>query len=416
MAGKLTAAAVAKTKEPGRYGDGDGLYLLVQDGPRKSWVFRYKIGGRERFMGLGSADTVALAEAREKTQALRKLLAQGIDPLDHRKEQDQAAKRQAALDEAKRMTFRECAEAYIAAHQAGWRNEKHRQQWTNTLATYAYPVFGDLPVSAVDLPLVLKVLEPIWQGKTETASRLRGRIEVVLDWATVRSYRIGENPARWRGTLDKLLPKRAKVQRVEHHAALPYGEMPAFMADLRSRKALAALALEFTILTATRTSETLLAQWDEIDMAGRVWTIPAERMKMGREHRAPLSGRCLEILGEMAKLRPAGDDGATFVFPGQRPGRPLSGMVFLMLLRRMGRDDLTGHGFRSSFRDWAAERTNYPNHVVEMALAHAVGDKVEAAYRRGDLFEKRRRLMEAWAGYCAQAPAKGEVVPLGASR
>jgi len=411
MAGKLTATAVAKVKEPGRYGDGGGLYLEVKPSGGKSWAFRFMLAGRSREMGLGPADAVTLAEAREKAQEARKLLQQGIDPLEQRKAQEAAA----CLEQAKVMTFQECAEAYIAAHEAGWRNPKHRQQWANTLATYAYPVFGGLPVQDVDLPLVLKVLEPIWHGKTETASRLRGRIESILDWATVRGFRQGENPARWRGHLAKLLPQRAKVQKVEHHAALPYDELPAFMVQVRQRPALAALALEFCILTATRTSETLGARWEEIDLSAAVWTIPGERMKAGNDHRVPLSGRALEILDEMAKLRPA-DDGAAFVFPGQRPGKPLSGMVFLMLLRRMERADLTGHGFRSTFRDWAAERTNYQNHVVESALAHVVGDKVEAAYRRGDLFEKRRRLMDAWAGYCMAPPAKGEVVPLGASR
>lgn len=410
MAGKLTATAVAKVKEPGRYGDGGDLYLEVKPSGGKSWSLRYMLRGKSREMGLGPIDAVTLAEARQKAQEARKLLQQGVDPLEHRKAQEAAAK----AKEARVMTFRQCAEAYIAAHKAGWRNEKHRAQWSATLETYAYPVFGDLAVAAVDLPLVLKALEPIWETKTETASRLRGRIEVVLDWATVRGFRQGENPARWRGTLDKLLPKRSKVQRVEHHAALPYAEMPTFMAELRHRNALAALALEFCILTATRTSETLLARWAEIDMAAKVWVIPADRMKVGKEHRVPLSGRVLSILGEVAKLRPPHDDGSAFVFPGQRQGRPLSGMVFLMLLRRMGRGNLTGHGFRSTFRDWAAERTTFAREVAEAALAHAVGDKVEAAYRRGDLFEKRRRLMEAWAGYCASPPAKGEVVPLGA--
>ena len=309
------------------------------------------------------------------------------------------------LNAAKAMTFRDCAARYIASHRAGWRNPKHAAQWEATLATYAGPVMGGLSVQAIDTALVLKVLEPIWTTKPETAGRVRGRIESVLDWAKVRGYRAGENPARWRGHLDKLLPARSKVRRVEHHAALPYAELPGFLMSLRDQEGIAARALEFAIVTAARTGEVIGARWSEIDLLEKIWTVPPGRMKAGKEHRVPLSARALAILEEMQPHRHAED---SFVFPGAKLGRPLSNMAFLMLLRRMGRDDLTAHGFRSSFRDWAAERTNFPSEVAEMALAHMVGSKVEAAYRRGDLFEKRSRLMAAWATFCNEPEQKAQ--------
>ena len=305
------------------------------------------------------------------------------------------------------MTFDACAAAYIEAHKTSWRNEKHRDQWRNTLNSYASPVFGSLPVQAIDVALVMKVLEPIWKTKSETASRLRGRIEAVLDWATVRSYREGENPARWRGHLDKLLPARSKIQKVEHHPALPHDEIGDFMAMLRGQDGTAARALEFLILTAARTGEIIGARWDEIDLEDKIWVVPGARMKAGREHRVPLSGAALAILEQMREIR-EGD----FVVPGGKKGKPLSNMAMLAVLKRMGRDDLTTHGFRSTFRDWAAERTNFPREVVEMALAHTIESKVEAAYRRGDLFQKRRQLMEAWVRFCASPKSRGEVVPI----
>jgi integrase len=354
-------------------------------------------------MGLGSAELVSLADAREKALAARKLLLNGVDPIEEKK----AARASAALEAAKGMTFESCAEAYIEAHKAEWRNAKHANQWGSTLKAYVYPIFGDLPVSRIDVGLVMKALEPIWTAKTETANRLRGRIEAVLDWATVRGYRQGDNPARWRGHLDSLLPRRAKVQKVEHHAALPYAEVGAFMEALRQQEGLSALALEFLILTATRTSETIGATWSEFDLDAATWTIPAKRIKAGKEHRVPLSPAALAIVKRMCELR-----SGEFVFPGGKRGRPLSNMALLKLLERMGRDDLTAHGFRSTFRDWAAERTNFPREVAEMALAHAVGDKVEAAYRRGDLFQKRRHLMEAWAKHCANVRPAGNVHPM----
>jgi len=399
---------VAKAKRPGMYGDGDGLYLRVTADGAKNWVYRYMLAGRPRWMGLGSVALYGLAEARGKALDARRLRHEGIDPIEARR----ATRAQVRLDAAKAMTFKQCAQAYIKAHRAGWRNIKHAAQWEATLATYAEPIIGALPVQAIDTALVLRVLEPIWETKPETAGRLRGRIEVILDRAKVLKQRDGENPARWRGHLDKLLPARSRVRKVEHHAALPYNELPNFLTALREQEGIAARALEFTILTATRTGEILGATWAEIDLLDKTWTIPAERMKAGKEHRISLSGRALAIVEEMQPLRHAGDDSA-FVFPGGKAGQPLSNMAFLMLLRRMKRNDLTAHGFRSTFRDWAAERTDFPSEVVEMALAHAVGNKVEAAYRRGDLFDKRRKVMDAWAAYCARSvPIEQKVVPL----
>jgi integrase len=298
------------------------------------------------------------------------------------------------------MTFRQCAEAYIAAHQDSWKNPKHRTQWPNSLAAYVYPVFGDMPVDAVDLDLVIKALEPIWKTKTETASRVRGRIEAVLDWAAVRKFRQGDNPARWRGHLQKLF---ARKKDTVHHAALPYDELAGFLEALRKQEETAARALHFAILTAGRSGEVLGVRWDEIDLDEQVWTIPASRMKAGKEHRVPLSKEALAILAEQQKVR-EGD----FVFAGSKAGRPLGPNAMTSVLRHIGRGELTVHGFRSTFRDWAAEQTNFPREVCEMALAHAVSNQVEAAYRRGDLFRKRHQLMEAWARYCALPIKAGE--------
>jgi integrase len=309
------------------------------------------------------------------------------------------------------MIFQKCAESYIEAHKAGWKNCKHAAQWSATLATYVYPIFGHLPVNDIDVALISNVLKPIWTTKTETASRLRGRVERILDWATVHNYRQGDNPARWRGHLDQLLPPRSRVQKVEHLAALPYAEIGQFMAELREQDSTSALSLEFLILTGTRTAEVIGATWSEIDLQAAVWTIPAERMKAQKEHRVPLSKPALAILKRLHKHR-AGD----YAFPGQKTGQPLSNMALLRLLERMGRPDLTVHGFRSTFRDWAAERTNFPREVAEQALAHSLPDKVEAAYRRGDLFDKRRQLMDAWARYCSQIEKQGAVISLSTGR
>jgi len=406
---RLTVRAAETVKKPGLHADGGGLYLHVSKNGARSWIFRWRRDGRLRDMGLGPLNTVSLAEARDKALACRKLKLDGRDPIEERRAQRRGVK----LESATAMTFKDCAVAYIAAHRAGWKNPKHAAQWPSTLETYVYPIFGSLPVQAIDVGLVMKALEPIWNEKPETASRVRGRIESILDWAKARGYRQGENPARWRGHLENLLPKKSKVWRVEHHAALPYTEIGAFMAELREQDGTAARALEFTILTAARTGEVIGTTWSEIDLGGHLWTILAARMKAGKEHRVPLSDAALAILRAMAEVQTG-----EFVFPGNRAKQPLSQMAMLMLLRRMGREGLTVHGFRSVFSDWCAEQTTFPSEVREMALAHTVGDKVEAAYRRGDLFEKRRQLAEAWARYCEE-PAVTEdtrVVAIGRAR
>jgi integrase len=397
--GKLTALKVDKAKKPGMYGDGGGLYLRVTAGGAKNWVFRFMLNGRPRWMGMGPFHTVSMAEARKRAAEYGLRRHDGIDPIEARR----ATRLQARLDDAKAMTFKQCAEAYIKGHRAGWRNAKHAAQWDATLAAYAEPVIGALPVQSIDTALILRVLEPIWTTKPETAGRVRGRIESILDWATAREYRRGENPSRWRGHLDKLLPARSKVQRVEHHAALPYDEVAGFMTALQAEEGVAARALEFAILTAARTGEVMGARWGEVDLADKVWTIPSTRMKAAKEHRVPLSARAVAILEEMEPLRHRGgqEDADPFLFPGGKLGRPVSHDAAWKLLRSMGRGDLTAHGFCSTFRDWAAERTNFPSEVAEMALAHMVGSKVEQAYRRGDMFERRRRMMAAWATFCS---------------
>ena len=395
MAGKLSALKVRNLTVPGRYGDGGGLWLQVRSADRRSWVFRYKRQGRPHWMGLGPLDDVTLAEARELAREARRALLKGDDPLDQRR---------AERAERAGVSFREVAELYIKSHETAWRNETHRAQWRSTLATYAFPAFGDRPAAEITVGDVMRVLEPIWREKAETASRLRGRIESVLDYATARGWRTGDNPARWRGHLANLLPARSKVARVEHHAALPWRAVGAFMADLRSQGGIGAAGLEFAILTAARTGEVIGARWGEVDLAEHVWTVPAERMKAHREHRVPLTDAALAVLRRMEPGRPERGDG--FVFPGARRGRPLSNMSLAAVLKRMGRADLTVHGFRSTFRDWAAEATDYAREVAEAALAHTLRDKVEAAYRRGDLFEKRRRLMEEWADFCGQGGQK----------
>jgi integrase len=406
--GRLTALKVEKAKKPGMYADGDGLYLRVTPEGTKNWVLRFMLDRRPRWMGLGPLALYGLADARGKALDARRKRHEGIDPIEARRSQ-RARQR---LDAAKAITFEQCAESYINSHRAGWRNDKHAGQWSATLATYAHPIIGALPVQAVDTALVLEVLEPIWTTKPETASRVRGRLESILDFAKVRSYRDGENPARWRGHLDKLLPAHSKVRQIEHHAALPYAELPAFLASLREQEGIAARALEFAILAAARTGEIIGARWSEVNLLDKTWTVPADRMKAHREHRVPLSARALAILDEMQAARHC-DAGNAFVFPGGKTGAALSNMAFLMLLRRMGRGDLTAHGFRATFKTWASERTGCQNEIVEAALAHVIGGKVEQAYMRGDLFEKRRRLMAQWATFCTtvQEPS-GTVAPI----
>jgi integrase len=385
---------VQTVKESGLYADGKGLYLRIGPSGAKSWIYRYRNDGRRHDLGLGPYPDISLAQARDRAMQQRKLRLNGQDPLLTRR----AGRDAARLAAAKAITFKACGEAYIGAHRAGWRSNKHLAQWEGSLAAYVYPVLGVLPVQAVDVALVMKVLEPIWTTKPETASRTRGRIESILDWAKARGYRQGENPARWRGHLENLLPARRKVRRVEHHAALPYSETAAFISALHQRDGVAARAMEFLILTAGRTNEVLGARWDEFDLDDRVWTVPADRMKSAKQHRVPLSAPAMALLKQMAAARVS-----DFVFPGRADGKPLFSLTLLKFLGRIGRGDLTTHGFRSTFRDWAAERSDFPAEVAEMALAHVVGDKVEAAYRRGDLFEKRRQIMEAWAKFCSSS-------------
>jgi integrase len=401
MGKRLTALDVTRLGV-GFHADGDGLYLQVTSAGARSWIYRYTLNRRTRDLGLGPAKAIPLKLARELAAEARRLRAMGLDPIEHRRQARGAVR----LEQAKVTTFRQCAESYIAAHEAGWRNAKHRQQWHDTLAAFVHPIVGALPVQAVDTSLVLKVLEPIWTEKPETAGRVRGRVESILDFAKARGFRDGENPARWRGHLDHLLPAKSKIAKVEHLAALDYREVGAFMADLRQHQGVALRALEFAALTAARSGEVLGALWDEIDLQAAVWTVPPERMKAQREHRVPLSPRTVEILRER-QTRREGDH----VFPGARNGARLSATSLLRVLHTMNRA-VTVHGFRSCFRDWCAEQTNY-REVAEMALAHAVGDMVEAAYRRGDLFDKRRKLMDAWAEFCGKsAPASGKIVSM----
>ncbi len=396
LVGRLTALQIQRFKQPGMYADGGGLYLQVSgDGVNrvaKSWIFRFTLRGRSREMGLGSLNTFGLAGAREKARACRQRLDDGIDPVEARK----AERSEQAAQDAKLLSFAECTRRYIDVQKAAWSNAKHAAQWPSTLKTYAEPVIGHLPIRSVDTQLVMKILEPIWATKPETAGRLRGRIESILDWAMVQGLRSGDNPARWRGHLDKLLPSRGKIRKVRHHPALPYRELPDFMAKLRQQEGTAARALEFLILTAARTGEVIGAGPSEI--APKTWTVPANRMKNRKEHRIPLSPAVLAVIDNQRK-RHSGE----FLFPGGVEGKPLSNMAMLQLLQRIGRNDITPHGFRSTSKDWASEQTNYPSEVTEMALAHTIENQVEAAYRRGDLFNKRIPLMNDWANFCAGA-------------
>jgi integrase len=398
----LTPLAVKNAKQ-GRHADGGGLHLLVKQTGARSWVYRFMLNGKSRDVGLGAAGQggMSLADARDEAAALRLKVKAGIDPLEERDRE--AAQALAAAQAAKvaGTTFKDMATAYIAANEESWRNPKHRQQWRNTLDTYVYPVIGDLPVAEIETAHVLKILEPIWKGKAETASRIRGRIEPVLDSAKARGYRQGENPARWRGHLAQILPARTRLSR-GHHKAIAYEQIPAFFRALHKREAVTALALEFTILTAARSGEVIGATRAEVDLQKAIWTIPADRMKAAKEHRVPLSTRAVAILESLQPL------GSNYLFPGAKGGK-LSGMAMGMLMRRM-KVDATVHGFRSGFRDWAAECTGYAHEVAEMALAHTIENKVERAYRRGDLFDKRRRLMDDWAKYCASEGAAGAKV------
>jgi len=400
---KLSARTVTTRKRPGRYGDGGGLYLEVAPGGSRAWIFRYRspLTKKARYMGLGALHSVGLPEAREKAATQRNLILSGLEPIEVREEVEH--KRAAEATQA--MTFSQCAKAYIESHRPGWRNVKYGDQWENTIATYCDPVIGSLAVQDVDTGVVLKILEPIWATKPETASRLRGRIENILDWAKARKYRTGENPARWKGHLNQLLPVLAKKERVTHHSAMPFTNVGQFMAKLRQIPGVASRCLEFTILTAARTNEAIQALPEEIDLAKAAWTIPGSRMKAKREHRVPLSPRALEIVRELLAAK------SDYLFPGAKLGKPISNMTMLGLLRRMN-VNTTVHGFRSAFRDWAAERTNFPHEVCEMALAHTISNSAEAAYRRGDLFDKRRKLMDAWAEFINTPHLGRAVIPI----
>jgi integrase len=388
--GRLTALAVKHANACGRYADGGGLYLQVSPNGSRSWILRYRLGGRRRHLGLGPLPRVTLAEARDLASTARQTLRDGRDPIEAKGGRARAA----TVAAIKAMTFGACAQAYIEAHRPAWA-PKNTKQWLASLTTYALPILGPLPVEAVDTGLVMRCVEPFWATKNETADRTRGRIEAILDWARARGFRDGENPARWKGHLANLLPATAKVAKVEHHAAMAYAELPAFVAALRARDGVAERALEFAILTAARSGEVFGAQWGEIDLQARVWTVPAARMKAGKDHRVPLGSAALTLLGAL----PGPHTG--LVFPGFKAGRPLAKMALTNAMRRAGGDGATVHGMRSAFRDWAGDRTTFARDVVEAALAHRVGDATEAAYRRGDALEKRRKLMETWAGFLA---------------
>jgi integrase len=405
---ELSALEVGRLSEPGLHFVGGvvGLAMQVQASGARSWVLRLSIAGKRREMGLGGFPDVTLADARRRAREEREKADKGVDPIVERK----AAASRLRAEAAKAYTFKESALAYIEAHESSWRNAKHAEQWRNTLAT-TYPTIGALQVRDVALPHVLAILQPIWKTKTETASRLRGRLESVLDWATARGYREGLNPARWKGHLDHLLPAPGRIMKSEHHAAIPVGEMGAFMEKLNGQNGTGARALAFAILTAARSGEVRGATWTEFDLDEGVWLVPGERMKAGKPHRVPLSNSALALVLKQKEKRVAGSE---FVFPSPR-GKLMSDMTLVAVTRRM-QVDAVPHGFRSTFRDWCSERTNYPREVAEMALAHAIGDKVEAAYRRGDLFDKRRQMMKDWAAFCAMVePGKGVVVPMRAA-
>ena len=391
---EMSALEVGRLTEPGNHAVGAvaGLYLYINDAGARSWVLRAMVGGKRRHMGLGGFPDVTYAQAKEKARKARADIEAGIDPIAQRK----SAVSQLLAQQGQEKTFEQAAKGYLDSHGDSWRNPKHRAQWVSTLETYAFPVMGKLAVQDVALGHVLAVLEPIWKIKSETASRLRGRIENVLDWASARQYRTGDNPARWKGCLDKLLPAPSKVKKVEHHRALPIDRLDGFLKTLRGINGMSARALEFAILTAARSGEVRGAAWSEIDLEAKVWTVPAERMKAGREHRVPLSGQVLSLLLQLPRV--SGND---LVFPAPWGGQ-LSDMSLTAVMRRM-EVDAVPHGFRSTFRDWAGESSNYPREVAEQALAHTLESKVEAAYRRGDALEKRRQMMQDWADFCFSA-------------
>ncbi|KHF24520.1 integrase [Solemya velum gill symbiont] len=403
---RLTDIKIKRLSEPGAYPDGEGLYLQVVRNGSKSWFYRYETGGKGRKKGLGSYPTVSLENARKSAQKCRELRQQGFDPIDHTKLRIKEEHAQKQIDKARVKTFRQCAEEYIESRKPEWSNAKHANQWRNTLSSYAFPHFGDVPVADVDVTLVLEALRPIWQTKTETATRVRQRIEAILDYATALHYRDTENPARWKSRLDKILPKPTKIKKVSHHNAMPYTEVSEYFRTLKQKETIAAHALAFIILTATRSGEARGARWDEIDLEQAIWTIPAERMKARREFRVPLSVQVIEILNQMKPLEREG-----WVFPGLSGHKGISEASLRNLLKST-HPDVTTHGFRSTFRDWCAEMTSYPREIAETALAHVIKNKAEAAYQRGDLLERRRRLMEAWEGHLLATSNNADVIPI----
>jgi integrase len=394
MANLNSIRSVQSITQAGYHRCGPSLYLQVTKGGTKSWLFRYKSPTtfKQREMGLGSITILSLAQARDETIKCKQILSKGLDPLEERKKE----RRSQILLQARNITFKNAAEQCISTKAPEWKNKKHAQQWSNTLKTYVFPVFGDLPISDLDTELVLKAIEPIWLSKAETASRIRQRIETVWDWARARKYVEGENPARLRGHLDKLLAKTAKVKRVKHHAALPYAQIDGFVSDLRKRSGNSALALEFLILTAARTGEVIGAKWSEIDLLEKTWTVPADRMKAGKEHRVPLCERAINIIKKIKSNRNPDE----FIFSGWKVRTGLSSGAMLALMRKMKINPYTPHGFRSSFRDWAADKAHtFQNETIELALAHTIKNQAEAAYRRGDQLERRRDLMSEWSKY-----------------
>lgn len=409
----LTAKRVARLlkEKPGRHHDGHGLHLQITSPTNASWLLRYQRHGREHWLGLGPVHTVSLADARVRAKAARLQLLDNIDPLEAK----HAAKAAAKIAAARKLTFREAAEQYHKQNLSSWRSVQHAQQWLVSLQTYAYPAIGYMDVATIYTPDVLRVVEPIWHDKTVTADRVRNRIESVIDWAVVRGHRPpGTNPAAWKNHLDQVLPAVKKVAKVQHHPALAYAEVPAFMQALRLQEGVAAKALEFTVLTAARSGEVLGAKWDEIDLTNKVWTVPASRMKREREHRVPLAPAAIKLLRNGAR-----EDGNAHVFIGAKAGAGLSGMAFFRLLKRMGRGDITTHGMRAAFSTWASEQTAHASATIEVSLAHSVGNETEKAYKRGDMIAKRKQLMEAWAKFCASKPvaAKSDnVVPIRGAR
>lgn len=398
----LTVKRIARLTTPGRYLDGRGLYLQVMSPTNRSWLLRWEQHGRDRWLGLGPLADFSLEEARARAHKARQLIKDGIDPISERKK----ARAAAALDAARQMTFREAARQYHALHEASWKSRKTRREFLAMLERHAFKKIGALSVADIDTGRVLAVIEALWTTQPILANRIRGRIEKILEWSTIRGYRSGDNPAAWRNHLRAALPAVGKISKVEHLAALPYAELPAFLTALRTHSGVGVAALEFLILTAARTGEVIRATWSEFDLQEKVWTIPAERMKAAKAHRVPLADRAMAILGALPRE-------AEYVFIGARKGQHISDVAMIKLVRRMGHSDIAVHGFRATFKTWASERTAYPDPLVEMCLAHAVGNAVEAAYRRTDLLDKRRRLMAEWATYCTTpTPVAGEVVAL----